>query len=142
EIVRATKKLTSKPFGVNLVLQWSPLQNLKVCLEEGVKIVSFFWGDPSPYIKMVHDADGLVMSTVASASEARKVSDAGVDVVVAQGWEAGGARLGEGGVTSPRPLCGRCSDAKTRRFGRRHRRRTGDCCGANAGCLGSVDGNK
>ncbi len=66
------------------------MQNLKVCLDEGVKIVSFFWGDPSQYIKKVHDAGGQVLSTVASASEAKKFGDAGVDVVVAQGWEAGG----------------------------------------------------
>lgn len=90
ETIQATRKLTKKPFGVNLVLEWSPLQNLKACLDEGVKIVSFFWGNPSAYIKQVHDAGGRVFSTVASSSEARKVVEAGADLVVAQGWESGG----------------------------------------------------
>lgn len=88
--IRATKKLTKGPFGVNLILRWSPVENLAVCLEEGVKIVSFFWGDPSRYVETVHASGGQVMMTVASSLEARKVVDAGVDVVVAQGWEAGG----------------------------------------------------
>lgn len=91
--IREIKKLTDKPFGVNLILsrpQWPPDENLKTCLDESVPIVSFFWGDPSPYIKTLHDAGAIVASTVASASEARKVSDSGVDVIVAQGWEAGG----------------------------------------------------
>ena len=48
------------------------------------------WGDPSSYIKAVHDAGGIVMHTVGSAEEARRAVASGVDVVVAQGWEAGG----------------------------------------------------
>jgi nitronate monooxygenase len=48
------------------------------------------WGDPSGYIEPVHDAGGLVMLTVGSAEEARRAVASGVDVVVAQGWEAGG----------------------------------------------------
>src|SRR5208282_5007793 len=42
------------------------------------------------YVERVHDANGLVLCTVGSAEEARRAVDAGVDVVVAQGWEAGG----------------------------------------------------
>ena len=53
-------------------------------------IVSFMWGDPSGYIKPVHDAGGLAMLTVGSAEEARRAVASGVDVIVAQGWEAGG----------------------------------------------------
>jgi nitronate monooxygenase len=55
-----------------------------------LRIVSFLWGDPSGYIEPVHDAGGVVMLTVGSAEEARRAVAAGVDVVVAQGWEAGG----------------------------------------------------
>jgi len=47
-------------------------------------------GEPSGYIEAVHDAGGLVMLTVGSAEEARRAVASGVDVVVAQGWEAGG----------------------------------------------------
>lgn len=47
-------------------------------------------GDPSSYIKAVHDAGGIVLHTVGSAEEARRAVASGVDVIVAQGWEAGG----------------------------------------------------
>jgi hypothetical protein len=47
-------------------------------------------GDPSGYIEQVHDAGGIVMHTVGTAEEARRAVASGVDVVVAQGWEAGG----------------------------------------------------
>ena len=55
-----------------------------------MRIVSFMWGDPSGYIEPVHDAGGVVMHTVGSAEEARRAVASGVDVIVAQGWEAGG----------------------------------------------------
>lgn len=94
-VVRETRRLTSRPFGVNLVLHWDPTDRLRICLDEGVRAVSFFWGDPAPYIESVHAAGALVMQTVASAADARRVVEAGVDVVVAQGWEAGGHVRGE-----------------------------------------------
>ena len=50
----------------------------------------FFWGDPQSYVDLVHDAGGLVMHTVGSVEEARRAVGCGVDIVVAQGWEAGG----------------------------------------------------
>jgi nitronate monooxygenase len=94
-VLRETHRLTSRPFGVNLVLQWPQEDRLQVCLEEGVAVVSFFWGDPSAYIASAHTAGSLVMQTVGSATEARRVRDAGVDIVVAQGWEAGGHVWGQ-----------------------------------------------
>src|ERR1700678_2283358 len=47
-------------------------------------------GDPSGYVERVHDAGGLVLHTVGTAEEARRAAASGVDVIVAQGWEAGG----------------------------------------------------
>ncbi len=55
-----------------------------------MRIVSFFLGDPSGYVQRVHDAGGIVLHTVGSAEEARRAAGSGVDVIVAQGWEAGG----------------------------------------------------
>ena len=52
--------------------------------------MSFIFGDPESYVDLVHDAGGLVLHTVGSAEEARRAVGCGVDVVVAQGWEAGG----------------------------------------------------
>jgi len=95
QIIRETRNLTSRPFGVNLVLEWSQFERLKVCLEQGVKIVSFFWGDPAPYVDLVHEAGAMVIHTVGSAKEAVQAVAAGVDIIVAQGWEAGGHVWGQ-----------------------------------------------
>ena len=65
-------------------------RRLDEALEAGLRIVSLFWGDPATYVEQVHDADGVVLHTVGSAEEARRAVASGVDVVVAQGWEAGG----------------------------------------------------
>jgi nitronate monooxygenase len=89
-IVRETAALTARPFGGNFVLTEDRHRPLDQALEAGLRIVSFFLGDPSGYIKPVHDAGGIVMHTVGSAEEARRAVASGVDVIIAQGWEAGG----------------------------------------------------
>jgi nitronate monooxygenase len=88
--VRATAALTSRPFGGNLVLTEDHHRRLDQALEAGLRIVSFFWGDPGAYVAQVHDAGGIVLHTVGTAEEARRSVDSGADVIVAQGWEAGG----------------------------------------------------
>lgn len=93
--IRQTRALTDRPFGVNLILAFPQEERLRICLEEGVPVVSFFWGDPAPFVEAVHSAGAKVASTVASAAEACAVSEAGVDIVVAQGWEAGGHVRGQ-----------------------------------------------
>jgi NAD(P)H-dependent flavin oxidoreductase YrpB (nitropropane dioxygenase family) len=90
ETVRRTRTLTDRPFGVNLNLRWPQEERLNVCLEEGVPVISFFWGEPGKLIDRAHDGNAVVLHSSASAAEARRVVDQGVDVVVAQGWEAGG----------------------------------------------------
>jgi NAD(P)H-dependent flavin oxidoreductase YrpB (nitropropane dioxygenase family) len=95
DAVRRTRELTPLPFGVNLVLEWSPEEKVEIALDEGVSVVSFFWGDPSRYVGRVHEAKALVLHSVGSVAEARAARDAGVDAVVAQGWEAGGHVRGD-----------------------------------------------
>lgn len=95
KIIRETRALTDRPFGVNFILDFPQEERLAVCLEEKVPAISFFWGDPEPHIAACHAAGAAVLYTVASADQARRGVDAGVDVVVAQGWEAGGHVLGE-----------------------------------------------
>jgi NAD(P)H-dependent flavin oxidoreductase YrpB (nitropropane dioxygenase family) len=90
EQIRAVRALTTRPFGVNLNLKAPQDERLAVCLDEGVTVISTFWGDPAPLMQRAHSGGATVLHTVASAAEARRVVDAGVDVVVAQGWEAGG----------------------------------------------------
>lgn len=89
------RELTDRPFGVNLILDWPQGERLRYCLDAGVGIVSFFWGDPTDLVPIAHRADAIVLHTAGDVSEARRAVDAGVDVVVAQGWEAGGHVRGE-----------------------------------------------
>ena len=89
-VVRETAALTERPFGGNFVLTSDHHRRLDQALDAGLRVVSFFLGDPGGYVKAVHDAGGIVMHTVGSAEEARRAVASGVDVVVAQGWEAGG----------------------------------------------------
>ena len=88
--VQETAALTRNPFAGNFVLAWDQHARLESALEAGLRIVSFTWGDPGPYVERVHAADGLVLHTVGSAEEGKRAAEAGVDVIVAQGWEAGG----------------------------------------------------
>ena len=89
-VIRETAALTTRPFGGNLVLTEDHHRRLDAALEAGLRIVSFFWGDPSGYVQQVHDAGGVVLHTVGTAEEARRAVASGADVIVAQGWEAGG----------------------------------------------------
>ncbi len=90
-----TTALTDRPFGVNLILKWPQRERIAQCLRAGVRIISTFWGDPAPLTGMIHDAGALHLHSVASAAEAARAVAAGVDVIVAQGWEAGGHVWGE-----------------------------------------------
>jgi nitronate monooxygenase len=90
DVVRQTQALTDRPFGGNLIFNSDQHRRLDEALEAGLRIVSFMWGDPAGYVEKVHEANGLVLHTVGSAEEARRAIDCGVDVIVAQGWEAGG----------------------------------------------------
>jgi nitronate monooxygenase len=89
-VVRETAALTARPFGGNFVLTSDHHSHLDQALDAGLRIVSFMWGDPSDYVEAVHAAGGLVMHTVGTVAEARRAVASGVDVIVAQGWEAGG----------------------------------------------------
>jgi NAD(P)H-dependent flavin oxidoreductase YrpB (nitropropane dioxygenase family) len=93
--IRAAQALTERPFGVNLILEWDQHDRLRACLAESVAVVSTFWGDPGPYVEPIHAGGALHLHTVGSVEEARRAVSAGVDVIVAQGWEAGGRVRGQ-----------------------------------------------
>ena len=101
DLIQDVRRLTDKPFGANFVLSLTEPQNhagLDLALELGVPVISTFWADPATVIKRIHDAGALSFHTVGSAREARQVADMGVDVVVAQGLEAGGHVWGQAGT--------------------------------------------
>jgi nitronate monooxygenase len=88
--VRETRALTAKPFAVNLNLEFPQEERLDACLQEGVPVISFFWRDPSALVARAKSGGAIVLHTVGTAAEARHAVECGVDVVIAQGWEAGG----------------------------------------------------
>ncbi|RBI59803.1 nitronate monooxygenase [halophilic archaeon] len=90
-----TNQRTDGVFGVNIVADSnakdiSTETHVGVCLDEGVDIFSFAFGDAAPYVDQIHSHDGIVLQSVGSAAEAKDAVAAGVDIIVAQGWEAGG----------------------------------------------------
>jgi NAD(P)H-dependent flavin oxidoreductase YrpB (nitropropane dioxygenase family) len=93
--IRRLRELTDKPFGVNLLLSFPQEENVEACLAEQVPVLSFFWGDPSPFVERAHAAGALVFDQVGSVEAARRSARAGVDVIVAQGTEAGGHVAGQ-----------------------------------------------
>ncbi|QEK18901.1 Nitronate monooxygenase [[Clostridium] hylemonae DSM 15053] len=92
--VREAKKLTDKPFGVNIMLM-SPYADevAKVIVEEGVKVVTTGAGNPEKYMKMWKEAGVKVIPVVASVALAKRMERC-ADAVVAEGCEAGG-HIGE-----------------------------------------------
>lgn len=84
------RALTDKPFGVNLLLQFPQDENVELCLAERVPVLSFYWGDPTGYVERAHAAAALVVHQVGSVEAAQRSARAGVDVIIAQGFEAGG----------------------------------------------------
>src|SRR6185436_16268508 len=93
--IRRVRALTDKPFGVNLLLHFPIDDQVAICLEERVPVLSLFWGDPTPYVERAHAAGVKVFHQVGSVSDARRAAAAGVDVIIAQGVEAGGHVAGE-----------------------------------------------
>jgi nitronate monooxygenase len=94
-VLAETAALTDGPFAANLVLddrtaEYPIDEHLDAVLDTPVDIVSFSFGDPTPYVDRCLDADVTTMVTVGSAAEASAAAEAGAEVVVAQGWEAGG----------------------------------------------------
>src|SRR5580700_5814612 len=70
-VVRETAELTTHPFCGNLVLTEDRHHRLDQALDAGLRVVSFFMGDPGGYVEQVHDAGGIVLHTVGTADEAR-----------------------------------------------------------------------
>src|ERR671939_469637 len=88
--LRRARSLTSRPVGVNLVLDLPIGDKLEACLDEGATVVSTFWGDPGPLHDVIRSAGALHLHTVGTVADAVLAAERGVDVLVAQGWEAGG----------------------------------------------------
>lgn len=91
ENIRKCKAATDKPFGVNVPMLYPNLDEvIKIILEEGVKIVFTSAGNPKTYTETLQKEGLKVAHVVSSTKFAMKCEDAGVDAIVAEGFEAGG----------------------------------------------------
>ncbi len=91
EQIKKCKLATNKPFGVNVPLLYPDLdQHLEIIVEEGVKIVFTSAGNPAKYTGWLKERGITVVHVVANLKFAKKCVEAGVDAIVAEGFEAGG----------------------------------------------------
>lgn len=97
KMIRKTRQLTSKPFCVNFILSYEGQYEaaLDVSIAEKVPVINLFWGDPAPFVNQIHAAGSLLLMQIGSLEEARHVAGCGADIIIAQGWEAGGHVRGQ-----------------------------------------------
>lgn len=91
EHIRKCRAATGKPFGVNVPLMYPEIDTLmNILVEEGVKIVFTSAGSPKKWTPFLKEHGITVVHVVSSSLFAKKCEEAGVDAIVAEGFEAGG----------------------------------------------------
>ena len=91
ENIRRCKQLTTKPFGVNIMLMHPQADEFaKIVVEEGVQVVTTGAGNPGKYVPMWKAAGIKVIPVVAAAVLAKHLEPLGIDAVIAEGTESGG----------------------------------------------------
>ncbi|CAN6467196.1 unnamed protein product [Victoria cruziana] len=99
-LITATKKLTSKPFGAGILLEFVNTRSIQAILDEKLACLQVYWGDfPKEMVDEAHKA-GV---KVGSIKDAEKAIAAGVDCIIAQGVEAGGHIIGTVGLIALLP---------------------------------------
>lgn len=84
------RELTDRPFAVNTVLHQLDEEGVALGLESNARVFSFATGDPGDLVERAHAAGKLFMQQVHTLEQARQMAERGVDVIIAQGAEAGG----------------------------------------------------
>jgi nitronate monooxygenase/enoyl-[acyl-carrier protein] reductase II len=95
------RKLTNRHFAVNHIPQCLDAEAFHYTLEARPAVISFALGDPGDLVRQAHEVGSLVMLQVTTVAQAVQAAERGVDVIVAQGGEAGGY---SGDVTTVRAL--------------------------------------
>lgn len=91
EHIRKCRAATDKPFGVNIPLMYPQIEEImNIVVEEGVKIVFTSAGNPKTWTGWLKERGITVAHVVSSSKFAMKCEEAGVDAIVAEGFEAGG----------------------------------------------------
>lgn len=102
--VRRTLELTGRPFAANVILDIWKGHEIDAALEAGAPAIFLFWGDPAPHGERIHASGAMLIVQVGSVDEAVAAAQAGADVIVAQGFEAGGHVRGTTPLVSLVPL--------------------------------------
>ena len=91
EHIQKMKAATNKPWGVNIPMLYPELDEIfKIIIEEKVKIVFTSAGNPAKYTSFLKEHGIIVAHVIANTKFAKKCEEAGVDAIVAEGFEAGG----------------------------------------------------
>ncbi|MGI6451274.1 MAG: enoyl-[acyl-carrier-protein] reductase FabK [Desulfitobacteriia bacterium] len=89
--IKKAKELTSKPFGVNIMLLSENAEAIaRLVCEEGIKVITTGAGSPGKYLKMWKESGITVIPVVPSVALARRMEKEGADAVIAEGGESGG----------------------------------------------------
>ncbi|KAI3920117.1 hypothetical protein MKW98_001373 [Papaver atlanticum] len=104
ELIRKTRTLTDKPFGIGVVLAFPHEANIKAILDEKVALLQVYWGEfPKELVDEAHKAGVKVVHQIGSVKDAEKAIGAGVDGIIVQGHEAGGHVIGQDGLITLLP---------------------------------------
>lgn len=95
EVIGAVRQAVAGTFNVNFLPRFTGDAHIDVCIETGVPVVSFHWDrPPRAWVDRLHAAGVKVWEQVGSVDQAKRAVDAGIDLIVAQGSEAGGHNYG------------------------------------------------
>ena len=96
DLVRQTKKLTKRPFGVDLIGDFVTDEHVSVLIEEKVALAIFFWALPTPgHVERLKQAGIKVWIQIGRVAEAEQAAALGADALIVQGAEAGGHNRAE-----------------------------------------------
>lgn len=92
EIIIETKRERDKPFAVNIAISVTPYVDelIELIIKHNIRIVTLSAGNPAPYIALLHEHNIVIIAVIASVKHAQKAEAAGVDMLVAEGFEAAG----------------------------------------------------
>jgi enoyl-[acyl-carrier protein] reductase II len=88
--IDVVRRLTSRPFAINHIPQTLDAEAFRYTLEARPAVISFALADPGDLVRQAHDVGSLVMLQVTTLVQAVQAAERGVDVIIAQGGEAGG----------------------------------------------------
>ncbi|KAI3870365.1 hypothetical protein MKW92_000999 [Papaver armeniacum] len=95
KMIRDTKKLTTKPFGAGILLDFDQTHTIKAIFEEKLACMQVYWGDyTKEMVDEAHKNGVKILHQLGSVADAEKAIAAGVDCIIAQGVEAGGHVIG------------------------------------------------